>query len=154
MSVVLTKKCSMCKQEKTIDMFGTWEHKEVVKPKCRCRKCEANANKMWRESHPEEQKERTRSSVLKRKYGITDDIYNKMLMLQDSKCAICGKTYGYIANGVECRLGIDHDHSDGSIRGLLCASCNIGIGNFYHNKKLLETAIIYIEAGKDYRVRN
>lgn len=64
-------------------------------------------------------KSNNNSYLLKKKYGITQDEYNALLAAQDGKCAMCGNTCktGY-------RLAVDHDHNDGSIRGLLCMRCN------------------------------
>ena len=64
------------------------------------------------------------NTEIKRKYGINIDTYNDMLKKQLGVCAICKKPPGKI------RLGVDHNHATGKIRGLLCASCNGWIGVF------------------------
>jgi len=74
--------------------------------------------------------ERTRATNLKMKYGITQDIYNKMLFNQKNKCAICERDINEYGK-VFC---IDHNHSTGKIRGLLCDPCNYGLG-FYEKHK-------------------
>jgi hypothetical protein len=64
-----------------------------------------------------------RRCYLKKKYGITDETYGQMLERQKAHCAICAK-------GCRRRLAVDHCHVTGRVRGLLCASCNLGIGKF------------------------
>mgnify|MGYP000094078581 FL=1 len=64
-----------------------------------------------------------------------------MLEAQDYKCAICGNE-----DEVEGRrLAIDHCHSTGDVRGLLCGKCNRGLGLFYDNQELLNKAIQYLK---------
>jgi hypothetical protein len=80
-----------------------------------------------------------RRHYLKKKYGITDETYAEMLESQGGRCAIC-------ARGCRRRLAVDHCHATGRVRGLLCASCNLGIGKFGDSPELLLAAAIYVEA--------
>lgn len=57
---------------------------------------------------------------LKSKYGITIDDYSTMLKNQNNKCAICGKDS--IENNKA--LAVDHCHTTGNVRELLCSKCN------------------------------
>lgn len=53
-----------------------------------------------------------------RKYGITEDDYQRMLSEQEGVCSLCKRpprTH---------RLHVDHDHVTGRVRGLLCGGCN------------------------------
>jgi hypothetical protein len=82
-----------------------------------------------------------RDAVIRKQYGITLEEYNNMLEAQDYKCAICGNE-----DEVEGRrLAIDHCHSTGDVRGLLCGKCNRGLGLFYDNQELLNKAIQYLK---------
>jgi hypothetical protein len=79
-------------------------------------------------------------AIMRRQYGITLAEYNAMLEKQDYKCAICGNE-----DEVEGRrLAIDHCHTKGNVRGLLCGKCNRGLGLFYDNLDLLEKAKDYL----------
>ena len=82
---------------------------------------------------------------LKKKFGITLDEFNVMVKNQNGVYAICGKP----ENKTGCRgtknLSVDHNHETGKIRGLLCYKCNLGIGNFLENGKLLTKAINYLK---------
>jgi len=69
------------------------------------------------------------------KYGLSAAEYNAMVITQDGRCAICG------AVG---ELSIDHCHTAGNVRGLLCGTCNTGLGMFKDDPKLLHRAIDYL----------
>ncbi len=86
-----------------------------------------------------EQREKARARQLKRLYGITLDTYNQMLDAQAGRCAICGSTLSSRS------LDVDHDHDTGKVRGLLCQSCNHGIGHFGDSPEILREAVAYLE---------
>ena len=65
-----------------------------------------------------------RKSYLKRTYGISLDDYNRMLEDQLYSCAICGNSKAGV-RGKYNTFCVDHDHSTGKVRGLLCYSCNV-----------------------------
>ncbi len=73
-------------------------------------------------------------------HGITLKQYDKMLEKQFGKCKIC-KTE---VPGGPGRFHIDHDHSTGKIRGLLCSNCNLFLGNAKDNIEILASAIQYL----------
>ena len=73
------------------------------------------------------------------KHGITDDEYRRMLSEQDDQCAICERHPTSVGP-----LFIDHDHDSGQVRGLLCMSCNLGLGNFKDDPDLLVDARRYL----------
>lgn len=82
----------------------------------------------------------------KRKFGITLDEYNQMLKDQNGVCAICGLVETSKDHRTqEVRgLAVDHDHSTGMVRGLLCTRCNTAIGLLSDDPKLLLKAISYL----------
>lgn len=90
-----------------------------------------------------------RNGRLKAGYNITLAEYNSLLEKQNGRCAICGVD----ATGVrepgkrEHSMYVDHDHSTGKIRGLLCSRCNFGIGQFRNNPELLMKAATYLTSG-------
>lgn len=86
--------------------------------------------------------EKHRNVRLKIEYGITLDDYNKLYESQNGKCAICSEEKS--DNGKD-GLVVDHCHKKGNIRGLLCASCNNGLGRFKDSIKSLEAAIVYLQ---------
>lgn len=56
-------------------------------------------------------------------------------------CAICSGDFSGCKDGVG---HIDHDHTTGKIRGVLCSNCNMGLGMFKDKKELLMKAISYL----------
>ena len=68
-----------------------------------------------------------------------------MLEKQNNKCAICKKD----RNIFKKRLCVDHCHSTGKIRGLLCTNCNQGIGHLKDDLNIIKSAIRYLEEYKD-----
>lgn len=81
--------------------------------------------KDYRKTHQPELRAYNRGWWLK-KYGITSEQYDLLLESQDGKCAICGKPN--IKKGKVVRMGIDHNHKTGKVRGLLCYKCNQALG--------------------------
>ena len=81
---------------------------------------------------------------LKTKYGITVDEYNSLLKKQGYRCAICGSNDGASAKG-SSTFSVDHCHGTGKVRGLLCNTCNRGLGLFKDDPSVLETAIKYLK---------
>ena len=82
----------------------------------------------------------------KYKYKIILDQFNNMLLNQDNKCGICEMPF---ENKNYFRPAIDHEHSTGIIRGLLCSKCNLGIGHLKENPKNLNKAIDWLKRSYD-----
>lgn len=76
-----------------------------------------------------------------KKYGITPEQYDAMVVAQHNLCAICGnppRPKGF-------RLGVDHCHITKKVRGLLCLPCNHAMGIFKDNIEHLKSAVAYLE---------
>lgn len=78
------------------------------------------------------------------KYGITIEEYNRLLIMQELKCATCGLDAhdNVTPSGKVIRLAVDHDHDTEKVRGLLCRSCNLALGYIKDN---VETAVAMAE---------
>ena len=85
-------------------------------------------------------KKRTRNRALIRKYGITLEAYNILLMEQNNKCAICGVTPE--EQGKD--LAVDHCHTSNKIRALLCNNCNAAIGFLKDNVDITKKIMYYL----------
>lgn len=85
---------------------------------------------------------------LKKKFGMSIEDYDKMLEKQGGVCAICGnKETTYDPRHKKTKeLAVDHNHSTGQIRALLCRGCNQGIGNFNEDVQRLEKAVKYLRS--------
>jgi hypothetical protein len=95
--------------------------------------------KVWNESHKNIIKKSTRKHTVK-KYGLTLEQYDELFNKQEGKCAICGKHQSELKQA----LCVDHDHITKKVRGLLCITCNRGIGYLNDNIQLLSQAINYL----------
>lgn len=104
------------------------------------RKCKDKANSIKnRLKNPEREARYIRKYVCKR-YGVTEQQYNDMLVYQNDKCAICHIHYSFFNK----KLSIDHNHNNGIVRGLLCNNCNIAIGLLNDDVDRLKSAINYL----------
>lgn len=80
------------------------------------------------------------------KFGLTVEQYNELLRRQGNSCAICRSPFGHVSKtGKQARLAIDHDHRTGKVRGLLCNSCNRGLGYLGDSSDILRSALHYLE---------
>lgn len=73
-------------------------------------------------------------------YGITREQYDTTVIAQNGVCAICRR---HCSSGK--RLSVDHHHSSGRVRGLLCGRCNLGIGQLNDDPAQLRAAADYLE---------
>lgn len=128
-----TKLCSKCQIEKPVSDFYKKERgKYGVAGYCKNCKVkqvkEAHKPVMWFAAH------------LKRNYGITLEEHTKMYEEQNGRCAICGNE----GNGKWKKLCVDHCHTTGKIRKLLCNNCNTALGLVGDNTQILQKMIDYL----------
>ena len=132
----MMKICTDCGEEKQLSEF----HKDrSIKGgyKAKCKKCYRKAQKVWEDCN----RDKRRKYRLKAEYGISIEHYNMLLSSQKGQCAICG--IAVCPTGK--RLAVDHCHTTNKVRGLLCQSCNTGLGKFKDNISNLEKAIKYLK---------
>lgn len=91
----------------------------------------------WRKIHPDKQK----NLHLKRKYGITLKEYKEILLSQDNRCSICNRH----KDDFKIHLAVDHNHTTGKVRGLLCSNCNNVLGHAHDNIDVLKKSIVYLK---------
>lgn len=96
-------------------------------------------SKRYRANNPITYKLAITNATLKSKYGISLAEYNTMLENQNYKCLVCGDSPIYQ------RLHVDHNHTTGKIRGLLCQPCNVSIGKMKESPELLRKLADYVE---------
>lgn len=85
-----------------------------------------------------------RSTVLKKHYGIDLEQWEAIYAAQGGVCAIC-KTCERDKNGRYANLAVDHCHTTGVVRGLLCNSCNRAIGLLKDSPSTARAAALYLE---------
>lgn len=116
-------KCTVCKKNLNVDLFAGIDRGSYC-----CKEC-------------------TKKRLLPRdlaKRNCSVEKYEQLCAEQENKCAICGSDNGHISkNGTVSRLAVDHCHETGKVRGLLCNSCNRGLGMI--GDKNLQSAAEYIK---------
>lgn len=131
--------CSKCQQDKPEMDFSP---SIVAYGLGYCKECKQEYYKIWRQSNKEKCVTMNGKNNLKatlKRYNIPFEEYEIMLKKQKGNCAICEKI------DENKRLAIDHDHKTNIFRGLLCESCNRGIGLFKDLPELFIQAAQYIE---------
>lgn len=99
----------------------------------------ANARQReWIQRNPARRRAYSRKAL----YGLSEDQYAAMLESQAGRCAICGVLAEDAPKG---HLFVDHAHSTGIVRGLLCHDCNIGIGQLREDPFRFESAMHYLK---------
>jgi len=98
----------------------------------------------WRKENPELLKEIRDNSARKYLYKIRKEQFIQMKNKQKNRCLICKNKFLKTPH-------IDHCHKTNKIRGLLCSTCNTGLGCFKDNLKLLQAAIGYLQKSKKKR---
>lgn len=112
----------------------------------RCKLCQKKVSAASYAANREERIARMTEYRMEKAFGLSMADYERMLADQDGRCAICGATEGWyhVQAGRGRKLSVDHCHERGQVRGLLCDSCNMGIGRFKHDPDLLQKAIAYL----------
>jgi hypothetical protein len=100
-------------------------------------------------SDPETMAQYKRNIYLKRSYKITLQEYEELVRIQNNRCAICSSVETGRSGKAAKFWMVDHCHVSGKVRGLLCHQCNIGVGNFRDDPKLLSAAISYVNAHRE-----
>ena len=137
MSEALSKTCSQCQEEKPLSEFNkATKGKYGRRPDCRL--CQNKAENAYYST--EKGKEARFKQWLKTRYKLSLDEYNALVAKHDGNCAICNNPpTAYF------KLYIDHDHTTGKVRGLLCSQCNSLLGMAKENIDTLQAAISYLK---------
>lgn len=141
---VISRTCKGCGEHKDIGEFY-----KANSPKHRRRKCKTCVEEMRVANlslKPDGWEEHKRKSHLRKKYGITLETFYELLEAQGELCRICSRLMDSTTRkNVPNKVQVDHDHATGEVRGLLCFSCNTGLGKFGDSVELLQKAIHYLE---------
>lgn len=130
--LIKTKICSGCKQELDITNFNRHTlSKDGLNSQCRS--CRTTKQKNRRQTL------QGKAATLKYLYNVTIPQVEAQLKRQNNMCAICGDSF------LTHKFAIDHCHTTGTFRGLLCRPCNSAIGLLKEDKRVLVQAIRYLK---------
>lgn len=118
------RRCGKCGEHWPFDQFSRQKGEKLSG---RCKQC-------------------TSAALIKTRYGLEVDAFNKLAEGQSWRCAICRCRLN-IQKGTSYRdrtAAVDHCYATGAVRGLLCNCCNTGLGSFADNIGRLEAAISYL----------
>lgn len=138
--------CNRCLKRKPLAEYRAQEVRGVLYYRGRCNPCEAAWTREHRKQNPEaarayrkteKAKTYNRGRMLEVRYGLSLDDFEALKTSQGGCCAICTRP-------ADKPLHVDHDHATGEVRGLLCATCNRGVGLFYDDPALMRAAAAYL----------
>ena len=138
-----TRVCRVCGKEKNlVDEYYLSRKNPALASSYsyECKECTVKRTVEYNKEHSSSVK----SQYLKRNYGLTFEEFESMLSDQNNCCAICGTTEPSKTRGRHKRFHVDHD-SSGKVRGLLCKSCNIALGEVGDSIHTLKSMIKYLE---------
>lgn len=161
----VTKKCSKCKEVKPVtEFYKNRNNPDGLMRWCKsCRKkyektpiqrgkrlelkkqiYQRDKSKLRKESleryHANPESQRLRLYISR--YGLDIADWHSMFKKQRGCCAICGTHQSKLKQ----TLNVDHNHSTGIVRGLLCSNCNRGVGMFQDEADRLRKAAEYLDA--------
>lgn len=149
-SLAQSRRCSKCERLLPLTEFAV-KRSSHTKLAARCNRCRSKPAVTWNLRYPERVKAAQRRFIesgkarlgrLRRQYGLDAADFESWARRQGDVCAICREP-GSSTRGA--RLHVDHDHSTGLVRGLLCTNCNRGLGYFKDSVARLIDAAEYLE---------
>lgn len=129
--------CTKCNERKTLDNFSK-RSAHVTGYKGWCKACDKKAFDAYAEKNGDKLRASYRASYYKNEYGLNEEL-SKTLANPDTRvmsCPICRKT---------SRLVLDHNHTTGVTRELICSSCNSILGYAIESIDTLYEAIAYLK---------
>lgn len=144
----MSKRCPKCEEEKPVEEFSPRRKGGQLRQPY-CKPCSRSVNRdnyrrngnNWVETRKRYEKTgKGKSRHYKHKYGINEKEYRDLVDLFGGQCGICGKTEKEEGK----RLSVDHCHTTGEVRGILCMDCNVSLGRMKEDPSLLREMIRYI----------
>lgn len=129
------KACTGCKEVKSLDEFSLHSGFKDGR-NSRCKTCKTTAQMAGYKSGQYTKAPYSYRKQLKQKYGLTEEQYAVMLEECKGLCQICGS---------DSKLNVDHCHTTGEVRGLLCTACNTGLGKLGDTRESLLAALRYLD---------
>jgi hypothetical protein len=141
------KICSACRTEKQISGFYI-DRSSKSGLTSRCKNCIKSYQNIWRKDNKGKKAKANTSWYYRKTHGITPAEFVQRAKEQHNKCKIClvDLTFDAIKDN---RAVMDHCHSTGEKRGVLCYACNLGLGKFKDSVDALSRAVNYLKEYKN-----
>jgi hypothetical protein len=130
------KTCGYCGINKPSTEFFTIDKRGKAALFPHCKPCCSAIARNKRVADPVATQVRDKKYHLRYGYGLTRPQYDSLLEKQKGLCAVCDAPLD--------PAYVDHCHTSGAVRGLLCKHCNFGIGHFKEDVFIIENAIQYL----------
>ena len=142
-------KCTKCSTVLPLHSFNTREpYKDgTVRYRSKCITCEKkiSLSKYYSCYKGEAHRLSSYKYTLKTKYNLTVEEYQALQEAAGGKCQICAVQLENIFQQIiGVHAAVDHCHTTGKVRGLLCRKCNSGIGMLKDDVALLDKALRYL----------
>ena len=148
------KHCKKCNQTKSLDSFAKCSRLSDGKQSY-CKSCLSLLNAEYRSKNKDKDKkrnaeyhkkeaEKVRDRHYKNRYGISYSVFMDMYKDQEGCCKICNTSLTLGDRSKTCAV-LDHCHTTGKVRGVLCTMCNTALGKFCDSITILQSAIDYLE---------
>lgn len=135
-----TKTCFRC--DRTQPLVEFYRHRRMADKRLnKCRTCTKADTAAWRVHNRQHMNDLNHRRYNTRLHGLSVEEYDA-LYDGDPTCPGCGRTQERVGR----RHAIDHCHTTGKVRGLLCAQCNLAVGNVSDDPTVLRRLAEYLEA--------
>jgi hypothetical protein len=137
------KICNGCSTEKqVVDFYRDQKSKSGFTSKCK--ECIKAYQDIWRKDNKGKKAKANTSWYYRTTHGITPEEFLQRAKEQHNKCKIClvDLTFDTIK---DTKAVMDHCHTTGEKRGVLCYSCNLGLGKFKDNVDAISRAVNYLK---------
>jgi len=140
------KICVHCSEEKPFDDFHKNARNKKDGRQSSCKPCNNDRVRKWQSENPDKFESNWKKQAQApdyhhrrraRKYGLTVQQLDELLEDAGGVCMICSQP-------AHMYLVVDHCHTSGVVRGILCEKCNQGLGMFKDNPEYLQNAITYL----------
>ncbi len=138
------KRCKDCGEDKPVEVFALVDRSAGYRSSF-CGSCASARSMRWARENPDRQRANARRGAHRRKYGLTPETYDAMLAEQGGVCASCGGVDPRSRRSRDWELFVDHVKDTQIVCGLLCNTCNVGIGRADHDPQRLDVIADYLE---------
>ena len=141
MTLSTTKTCKRCKVEKPVEAFarGRSDGSHAW-----CKSCMSEYQVTYK---AKKGRDYFKNYNYMAQYGITLEEAHDLLISQNNACALCNKEVSWLP-GFSSAAHVDHCHSTGKVRGILCGSCNTALGKLGDSVESITKVLNYLKESK------